>query len=318
MAKKIKEVPVYLFTGFLEAGKTQLIQESLEDPNFNKGESTLILACEEGEEEYDLSSFASKKVYLHVVEDPSELTEELISRLASEHKIERMMVEYNGMWMLDALYNALPEGFMVYQEMMLADATTIMSYNANMRSLVVDKLQSCEMIVFNRCTEKTDLEQLHKLVRGVSRKAMIGYEDVNGKFQQDTIEDPLPFDLNAPVVEIADRDYALFYRDLSEDMAKYDGKTVSFLGMVGREKSLPDTLCAIGRMVMVCCEADISYRALALKSKEKLPLDTRDWAKITAKLTIEYNKLYQGKGPVLTLISWTPAGKPQEEVATFY
>ena len=45
-------VPVYLFTGFLESGKTSLIKETLLDPGFNDGEKTLLLACEEGFEEY--------------------------------------------------------------------------------------------------------------------------------------------------------------------------------------------------------------------------------------------------------------------------
>ena len=31
------ELPVYLFTGFLEAGKTRFIQETLEDRRFNSG-----------------------------------------------------------------------------------------------------------------------------------------------------------------------------------------------------------------------------------------------------------------------------------------
>ena len=44
-----REIPVYLFTGFLDAGKTTFIQETLEDPQFNDGQKTLILLCEEGE-----------------------------------------------------------------------------------------------------------------------------------------------------------------------------------------------------------------------------------------------------------------------------
>ena len=47
-----RQIPVYLFTGFLEGGKTKFIQETLEDGRFNKGEPTLLLVCEEGIEEY--------------------------------------------------------------------------------------------------------------------------------------------------------------------------------------------------------------------------------------------------------------------------
>ena len=45
-------MPVYLFTGFLEGGKTTIIQESLADKRFNSGEKTLLIVCEEGIEEF--------------------------------------------------------------------------------------------------------------------------------------------------------------------------------------------------------------------------------------------------------------------------
>ena len=53
-------IPVYLFLGFLESGKTKFIQETLEDKRFNNGERTLLLVFEEGIEEYDTSRFAKK------------------------------------------------------------------------------------------------------------------------------------------------------------------------------------------------------------------------------------------------------------------
>ena len=47
----MQQIPMYVFTGFLESGKTKFIQETLEDPRFNSGEKTLLLVLEEGEEE---------------------------------------------------------------------------------------------------------------------------------------------------------------------------------------------------------------------------------------------------------------------------
>ena len=66
-----RDVPVYLFTGFLEAGKTKFIQETLEDKRFCNGERTLLLICEEGEEEYAPEQFADPNVVMAVVEDQS-------------------------------------------------------------------------------------------------------------------------------------------------------------------------------------------------------------------------------------------------------
>ena len=53
-----KEIPCYLFVGMLESGKTKFIQETMEDPQFDSGDKTLLLICEEGEEEYDSERFA--------------------------------------------------------------------------------------------------------------------------------------------------------------------------------------------------------------------------------------------------------------------
>ena len=47
----MKNIPVYLFTGFLEAGKSTFIKETMDDERFTNGEKTLLLLCEEGEEE---------------------------------------------------------------------------------------------------------------------------------------------------------------------------------------------------------------------------------------------------------------------------
>ena len=106
---KVKEVPVFLFTGFLESGKTKFIQETLEDKRFNSGERTLLVVCEEGEEEYEPDKFSAPNVFTVSVEEPSQLTRDNFRKWIDEHDCERCVIEYNGMWMLDELYQALPE-----------------------------------------------------------------------------------------------------------------------------------------------------------------------------------------------------------------
>ena len=48
-----RDVPVYLITGFLESGKTQFLDFTIHQEYFQIPEKTLLLVCEEGEEEYD-------------------------------------------------------------------------------------------------------------------------------------------------------------------------------------------------------------------------------------------------------------------------
>ena len=312
------EVPVYLFTGFLEAGKTSFIKETMTDPNFNDGKKQyLVITCEEGEEEYEAADFADN-VHFASFDDPQRLTPDRLSAAVKRAGADIVVVEYNGMWTIDTFYNALPQNWMVYQEILVVDSTTINSYNANMRQLVVDKLTSCEMVVFNRYKPEYDKMTLHKIVRGVSKRANICYEDMDGEIEFDTIEDPLPYDINADVIEINDEDFAIFYRDMTDEFAKYKGKMIRFKGIVALDSSLPKDSYAIGRHIMTCCADDIAYRGVVAKGMPKMKLKTRDWVIVEGRLTEEYSSLYRGVGPVLYVQHLDSAEKPEQEVATFY
>ena len=315
---KTKDVPVYLFTGFLEAGKTKFIQETLEDRRFCNGERTLLLVCEEGEEEYAPDQFADKSVFIRVVESQDQLTGENLSRWLRETRAERVVIEYNGMWMLDLLYSAMPEGWMVYQEFMFADATTFLSYNSNMRQLVYDKLKSCELVVFNRFNGTMDKMDYHKIVRAVSRRCDIAYEYVGGKVEYDDIQDPLPFDLNAPIVEIGDDDYAEWYRDMSEEPKKYEGKTVRFKCRALVRKKLPEKTFIVGRHVMTCCVEDIQFAGLVCQWEGADTVQDDSWMILTAKINFRFNRAYGKKGPVLTYVDSVLCQAPEQAVATFY
>lgn len=312
-------IPVYLFTGFLDSGKTSFIQETLEDERFNSGERTLVLLCEEGENELDISKYPAKNIFIETVEDAEDLDEQLFINLVKKHKAERVVVEYNGMWLLSDFYDALPDGFIVSQEITFADSTTILTYNSNMRNLVVDKLNGCELVVFNRMTDETDKMELHKLVRGISRRTEIAYEYTDGSVEYDDIEDPLPFDINADVIVIEDKDYAHWYRDVMEEMPKYDGKKVEFKAIVADNKKFSANTFVAGRHIMTCCVDDITYCGMLCIANEGLakPM-TEDWVIIRATLNVEFNKIYKQEGPVLKVESIEYADAPEQKVAVFY
>lgn len=310
-------IPVYVFTGFLDAGKTKFIQETLEDPRFNAGERTLLLVFEEGEEEYDLSAFPKKNVYQEVLDQDTVTTQQLLA-LQKKYKAQRVVAELNGMKLVGDLYRRFPEGWVVAQEVMFADASTILQYNANMRNLVVDKLSGCEMVVFNRVVPGGDTMPLHKLARAVNRRVDILCESTDGRSAYDDVQDPLPFDVNAPVIEIHDPDYGLWYRDVSEEPEKYAGKTVRFKGQVARLRRDREGIFAPGRFVMTCCVEDIQFCGIPCKYPEASKLKARSWVTVTAKISAEKHSLYKGElGPILTALSVEPAQPPQEEVVTF-
>ncbi len=314
----MQQIPVYAFTGFLDSGKTKFIQETLEDPRFNAGERTLLLVFEEGEEEYDISVYPHQNVYLENLDQQTVTTKEL-QALAKKYKAQRVVAELNGMQQVGDLYMRFPEDWVVAQEVMFADSTTIMAYNNNMRNLVMDKLMGAQMVVFNRMTPGGDQMPFHKLARAASRQIDILYDYTDGTTAYDEIEDPLPFDINAPVIEIKDEDYALWYRDVSEEPQKYDGKTVHFKAQVAMLRRDKNGMFAPGRFVMTCCVEDIQFCGIPCRYADAASLESRAWVMVTAKISAEKHRLYKGDvGPVLTALQVEKDAPPAEpDVATF-
>ena len=312
------QIPVYAFTGFLDSGKTKFIQETLEDPRFNAGERTLVLIFEEGEEEYDLSAYPHKNVYLETL-DQQTVTEAQLTALEKKYRAERVVAELNGMQLVADLYNRFPRNWVIAQEVMFADATTFNAYNSNMRNLVMDKLMGAQMVVFNRLTPGEDTMPLHKLARAANRRIDILYDYTDGTTKFDDVQDPLPFDINAPVIQIKDEDYALWYRDVTEEPEKYVGKTVCFKAQVAMLRRQKEGMFAPGRFVMTCCVEDIQFCGIPCRYADSKSLASRAWVQVTAKVSAEKHPLYKGDvGPVLTAIEVVkdvPAADP--DVATF-
>jgi len=314
----MQQIPVYAFTGFLDSGKTKFIQETLEDPRFNAGERTLLLVCEEGEEEYDFSAYPSQNVYMEIIDQQTISTKEL-QAMGKKYKAQRVVLELNGMQQVGDLYMRLPENWVVAQEVMFADSTTIMAYNANMRNLVMDKLVGAQMVVFNRMEPGADVMPFHKLARAASRNIDILYDYTDGTTRMDDIEDPLPFDINAPVIQIMDEDFALWYRDMTAEPEKYDGKTVCFKAQVAMLRRNKDNMFAPGRFVMTCCVDDIQFCGIPCRYEDPKSLESRSWVMVSAKISAEKHPLYKGDlGPVLTAIRVEKGAEPADpDVATF-
>ena len=322
-----REIPVYLFVGQLERGKTRFIQETMEDPQFDSGDKTLLLVCEEGEEEYDPDRFGFGGVTVEVLADKSELNAQNLERLAKKSGCGRVVIEYNGMWLLQDLADALPQNWVIYQCLATADGTTVKTYAGDnaMRALLLDKLRASELLVVNRAEKVDDDESrqlIHKLVRQASRRCDIAYEFGDGSVAYDDIPDPLPFDVEAPVIEIPAEFFGVFYMDCMDDMQKYDGKTVRFLAQVCQTPRAGKDSFVPGRFAMTCCVQDIQFVGFPCRYDAYKTLKQRDWITLTAKVNLKYHPIYKGQtpdstGPVLTAVKVEPAEKPLDDVVMF-
>ena len=317
------DIPVYLFTGFLESGKTTFIKEILESGDFSDSVKTLLLVCEEGEEEYDPSKFYGDpdNIVIRYLEDEEDINPEKLEELLKEAGAERVVVEYNGMWMSERLFTGMPRDWMVYQEMTFANAETFLLYNQNMRQLTFDKLKTADLVVFNRCDRDTFTEdvkmEFHKIVRVANRRNQIVYEYGPNDTEPDTIVDPLPYDINSDPIEVSEEDFAEWYRDVNDEMYKYDGKTVKIKGRVATGGGLPPKSFVFGRHVMTCCAADIQFAGLLAVYDRVGSVKHGGWVDITAEIRVEETPVYGEAGPVLYCKDVKATLPADPEVATF-
>ncbi len=318
------EFPVYLFTGFLESGKTSFLQESLEDEYFNSGENTLVLLCEEGTEELDRAKFAAENIFIEVIENQAQLSKKRLKALARICRADRVIVEYNGMWEIQTFVDNMPKEWLICQNMMFADASTFMNYNANMRNLVADKLKFCDAVVFNRFRDDMDKMEFHKLVRTFNRRADIFYEFAPDRVEADEFADPLPYDMEAPVICIEDEDYAVWYRDVNEETQNYIDKTVKLKGRIVQDNRLPEGDFIFGRHVMTCCVEDIEFCAVACHMQAEQAGELKkfkhgQWLCVTGVVSESIHRFYNGEaGPIINITEIEPTEKPEDEVAVFY
>ena len=310
-----KIIPVYLFLGFLEAGKTKFIQESIDDPKFNAGERILLLVCEEGFEEYDLSDHP--EITMQIISDPDEISKEKLEKLTAAVQPNRILIEYNGMWELEKLFTDTPEEWFLFQTVTIIDSATFLMYNTNMRSYIADKMSLSDLLYFNRFESKYDAEQFHRLVRALNRRTLIYFEYTDGSVAFDNLEDPLPYDIESEHFAVLDQDYAIWFRDVSDAPDRYDGKTVTLRALVVQDSRLPQNTVAVGRHVMTCCEADIQFCCMAAHT-ETVFREKEQWAVIVAKIKIKQHAFRQQKTPELEILAMTEAETPENPIAAFY
>lgn len=312
-----RQVPVYLITGFLESGKTTFILDTLSQDYFATGERTLLIACEEGETEYDVKGLAKQNVYVEFVDEEEDLTSELMKKWDTSHKPKRVLIEYNGMWQIDSIMEDIyPDSWQLTQVISTVDAGTFGAYWSNMRSMVMDQLSVSEMIIFNRCDESTKKNDLRRSVKLFNKKAQVVYDYVEG-YDGSAVLDEFPYDIEAPLVMIEDDDYGIFYMDAMENPDKYDGKTVQYNCLFFRPNNYSMDKFVPGRFAMTCCADDITYLGLICKSDNDIDLPERQWITITADIKVEYVKEYRDKGPVLYLKDIKTGVRPEDDLIYF-
>ncbi len=311
------ETPIYLITGFLESGKTSFIRDVLDSPDFADGARTLLLLCEEGEEEYDEPRLKRRGIEIVRVEREEDLTTQFLEDCGRKYRPARVFVEFNGMWDAKKFGQMrMPKRWEIVQVITLVDGSTFEMYLANMRSILSNIFAYTEMVIFNRCDLSMDLQKFRRTVKAVNQGAMLGFEDKDGN-QLDIGKAQPPYDINAEVITIEDQDFGLWYLDMADSPERYRNKKVSFLGKVLIPRQFQRDCFIPGRNAMTCCENDIRFIGYICRTGACAMPAQRSWVRITAAVKYENRAEYGGEGPVLYAEKIEPAGAPQTDIVYF-
>lgn len=306
--------PVYIFSGFLDSGKTQAIKSTLMDPRFNQGEKTLIVCFEQGDVIYDdkfLKLTNTEVIYLDSIKD---FSIEKQKEIKKQYKYDRIFLELNGMEDDNILYNeiGLISSLEIAQTLTTIDASSFNMYMQNMRQFMYNHVINTEVVILNRA-DNVDKRYLRNNLKSINQRVEIIYEDANGNVSN-KIDDDL-FDLSKDLL-VEDIDYGLWYMDALDNASKYDKKTIQIKAKYVSEIKEYSNALLMGRKAMVCCNNDITDIAIVCVGIEPNKIDK--------------NKYYYMKGTahairdpegfenvVLYVKEYKEAEAPKEELVTF-
>lgn len=310
-------VPIYLITGFLDSGKTSFLKFTLEQDYFAIPERTLLILCEEGEEEYETELLEEANTVVEVIQKKEDFTPERLAAMDIAYCPGRVLIEYNGMWLVKDLEEMkLPSGWGIVQHVTTVDASTFDGYLNNMKSMFMDMVRDADMVLFNRSSLDLPLASYRRGIKVANQRAEIIFEDDEGELD-DIFEGEMPFDINAPVVEIAPEDYGLWYVDIMDYPEKYRGKVVRFRAKALRPDGFPPGEFVPGRIAMTCCADDTTFIGLICEGGDAQEVEEGCWVDVQAKVDVKNKAAYSGMGPVLCAQHIEECAPLQDEMVYF-
>ncbi len=314
-----QDVLVYLFTGFMDSGKTSLVKDTLFNSGFTEGQKSLLIVCEDGDEEYDEEQCRKENIIPVMIEKEEDFTAEKLQELNDQYLPGFVFIEYNGTWQSATFTDLeLPSTWSLAQVLTTVEGPSFEMYLANMRTMMMEQLFLSDVIIINRSTPDLPKAKFRAAIKANNKKAQIVYENPDGSIDENAMSE-LPFDKSQDFIELSDMDYALFYMDIMDHPKDYNGKTIKFRALVykaddykrKKEGFVP------GRFAMTCCEEDIQFLGMPCRSKHADQVQHKSWIDLTAKVRYEFTKDYGGKGPVLYETEMSPAEQPEDQLVYF-
>lgn len=306
--------PVFVVTGFLDSGKTTLVKETLMEQEWIEEGLTLLIRCEEGEEEYPEEYLDKKEMVLLEIEDAGQLNADFFKNCEKNYHPVQVVIEYNGMWKLaDLLSIKYPRNWELQGVYSTVDGTTLDMYLKNMRNMLMEQLTESELIVVNRCAPQVDRSGFRRALKVQNPMAQLIFEDPEGQIIQPSEED-LPYDVKGDKIVVGDEDFGIWYVDAYDHPELYLHKEVEFTAQAFRPKGMQEDLFVPVRKIMTCCADDIRFYGYPCRLPGRQSIPKNQWVRIKARFEYEAVSAYGSKQPVLYLLQMLPAAKPKTEI----
>lgn len=303
----MKEVPLFLLNGFLESGKTSLIKEIVENNPDYQNNTTVIVACEQGEIEYDEDWQKKFGVHVEYIENQEDFTPDYMKALDKRYMADRYVIEYNSFF--DFENQDFPRYMVIYQQITLIDASKFTVMFNNMKKVFSSMLKYSSLVIFNRCDGIKELAQFRRQVRGINQQAQIAFETANGQLTT-MLDEDLPYDLSKDVIAFEDDVYPTWYTEVFDNYEKYYNKTFKFKTFV--RDILKDGTLVIGRNVMVCCAEDVQFLGYELKNDCNAKVKIGDCIYLECSVHHEFSKIANEEVVILHAKNITVL-KPEED-----
>ena len=288
---------IYFINGFLDSGKTTFIKELLDQDYFQIQGRTLLIECEEGDEEYPADFLEAHNVDKVSIENEEEFTPEHLAEIEKKYKPKRVIIEFNGMWNRKNL--EFPWYWEELVEISVFDASTFEMYSRNMKSLVAEQVRNALMTILNRCDTVPDkIGSYRRSLKAVNSQLNVVFYDKEGEMSA-RLEEDLPYDINEDVLTITDDTYATFYIDLMENLDRYVGKQANLQGMVIKKSENSATSLILGRFAMTCCAEDLSMFGFVCDYAKAESLELDDWVEYSGIIDKDYMEKYDLWYPVI-------------------
>ena len=306
----MKELPVFLLNGFLESGKTTLIKEIVENNEQYHNNSTVIIACEDGEVEYDDEWCEKYQVHVEKIDNQDDLTVSYLEKLDEVYMPDRIVIEYNSFFDWDS--QEFPEYMVIYQQITLIDAKTFNVMFNNMKKIFQQMVLNSSLVIFNRCDGIKDLGLYRRWIRGMTQQAQIAFEDKNGNLTT-MLDEDLPYDLSKDVICFEEDVYPTWYVDVFDNYEKYFNKIFKFKAFV---RGIEKKTIVVGHDVMTCCSEDIQFLGYEVVNETKTKVKLGDTIYLECYVTREFSDLAQEEVVMLHAKGITILPKEEPKVLT--